>query len=87
MFRLSVDEYKEKYLRDVEARIMAKKESIPHFTMNALNTAMLSEMNRADEETWEVEVPEDREQALREAESRMIEHIKKHVDLGVGAEY
>lgn len=83
--RIQVNEYKEKYLREVEARLVAKKNAIPHFTMNALNEAMLTEMNRADEETWEIEVPGNREQALREAEARMIETMKKNVDLGVGA--
>ncbi len=83
--RLQVNEYKEKYLREVESRIVARKHAIPHFTMNALNEAMLTEMNRADEETWEVEVPDNREKALKEAEARMIETMKKNVDLGVGA--
>mgnify|MGYP003525385991 CR=1 FL=1 len=82
---IQVNEYKEKYLREVESRIIAKKDKTPHFTMNALNEAMLTEMNRADEETWEIEVPDNREQALREAEARMIETMKKNVDLGVGA--
>jgi len=87
MARIDVEEYREGYLREVEARILAKKDTIPHFTHKALNDAMLTELNRADEETWQIEVPDDREQALREAEARMIAHMQKNVDLGVGSAY
>jgi hypothetical protein len=87
MARLDVETYRSQYLRIVEERLMAKKDSIPHFTTQNLHEALMSELNRADEETWEIEVPEDREQALKEAEDRMIESMKRNIDLGTGKSY
>ncbi|GAB4389119.1 MAG: hypothetical protein Kow0025_12510 [Thermodesulfovibrionales bacterium] len=84
MARLDVDEYRKKYLRVVEERIMARKDAVPHFTSKNLHDAIMTELNRADQETWEVEVPDDRERALKEAEDRIIETMKKNFDLGVG---
>lgn len=87
MKRIDVTQYREQYLREVEDRIIVKKASIPNFTSKNLNDALLTELNRADEETWEIEIPEDREQAIKEAEQRMIETMKHNVDLGVGKSY
>jgi hypothetical protein len=87
MAKLDVDEYRRMYLKEVQDRIMAKKDSVPNFTTKLLNDAILAEMNRADEETWEVEVPDDKEQALKEAEDRIIEMMKHHKDLGVGKSF
>jgi hypothetical protein len=87
MGRIDVEEYRRMYLKEVQDRIMAKKDSVPNFTTKLLNDAILAEMNRADEETWEVEVPDDREQALKEAEDRIIEIMKHHKDLGVGKSF
>jgi hypothetical protein len=87
MARIDVDEYREKYLKLVEERIMAKKESVPHYTSHNLHEALMTELNRADEDTWEVEVPEDKEQALKEAEERIVETMKKNVDLGTGKSF
>jgi hypothetical protein len=85
--KVDVNEYRERYLKKVEERIMARKDQIPHFTTQGLHAAIMSEMNRADTETWEVEVPDNLEQAIKEAEERVIEGIKKNVDLGVGASW
>jgi hypothetical protein len=87
MAKLDVDEYRRMYLKEVQDRIMAKKDSVPNFTTKLLNDAILAEMNRADEETWEVDVPDNREQALKEAEDRIIEIMKHHKDLGVGKSF
>lgn len=87
MARLDVEEYRRNYLKAVEERLMAKRDKIPHFTTQALHEALMAELNRADEGTWEVEVPDNREQALREAEERMMESLKKNVDLGTGKSY
>jgi len=84
MARLDVQEYRERYLKKVEERLMAKKEQVPNFTTHNMHEAIMAEMNRADIDTWEVEVPDDMEQALKEAESRMIETMKHNIDLGVG---
>jgi hypothetical protein len=84
MAKLDVQEYRDKYLKVVEERLMAKKDSIPHFTTHNLHEALMTELNRADEDTWEVEVPDDREKALKEAEERMVETMKKNIDLGTG---
>ncbi len=87
MARLDVQEYRDKYLKLVEERLMSQRDSIPNFTTHNLHEALMHELNRADEETWEVEVPDDREQALKDAEQRMIECMKKNRDLGVGKSF
>lgn len=84
MKAIDVDVYKDQYLKEVEKRILAKKDSVRGFTFKNLTTAMMEELNRADAESWQVEIPEDREQALKEAEERMIAFMKKNVDLGIG---
>ncbi|MDA8088881.1 MAG: hypothetical protein M0Z61_01475 [Nitrospiraceae bacterium] len=82
--QIDVNEYRENYLRAVEERVMAKKDSIPHFSTQGLHDAIMTELNRADEETWKVEVPEDKQQALKEAEERVINWMKENQALGVG---
>ncbi len=84
MKTIDVDVYKEQYLKEVEKRITDKKETIAGFTYKNLTTAMMNELNRANPETWEVEIPEEREQALKEAEARMIASMKENMDLGTG---
>lgn len=85
--KIDVTVYRERYLKEVEERIMAKKERVPNFTTQNLHEAVMSELNRADEATWEVEIPDDRERALSEAEKRIIDHMRENVDLGVGMSY
>jgi lipoate-protein ligase A len=87
MARLDVQEYREKYLKLVEERLTAKKDQVPHFTTQNLHEALMTEMNRADEETWEVEVPDDIDEALKEAEKRMLETMKHNIDLGTGKSF
>lgn len=87
MGRLDVQTYRDNYLKIVEQRIIAKKDKIDHFSTQNLHDALMSELNRADENTWEVEVPDDRERALKEAEDRMIDCMRRNVDLGVGKAY
>ncbi len=82
--KIDVNEYRQKYLKEVEERIAAKKDSIQHFTTQNLHDAVMTELNRADDETWLVEIPDDKEQAVKEAEARMIHSIEQNVDLGVG---
>ncbi|MDA8170472.1 MAG: hypothetical protein M0Z48_01400 [Nitrospiraceae bacterium] len=82
--KIDVNEYRQKYLKEVEERITAKKDSIQHFTTQNLHDAVMTELNRADDETWLVEIPDDKEQAVKEAEARMIHSIEQNVDLGVG---
>ncbi len=82
--KIDSSEYRQRYLKEVEERIIAKKESIPHFSSQNLHEAIMSELNRADAETWLIEIPDNREQALKEAEERIIESMKTNVDLGVG---
>jgi lipoate-protein ligase A len=85
--RLDVNEYREKYLKLVEERVMSHKDDIANFTTQNLHEAIMSEMNRADPDTWEVEVPDDQEQALKEAEQRVLNHMKTHKDLGLGKSF
>lgn len=87
MARLDVEDYRKIYLKTVEERIMAKKEKVPHFTSHNLHEAIMTELNRANPDTWEVEVPDDKEKALKEAEDRVIATMKKNVDLGVGKSF
>lgn len=85
--KIDVSEYRTRYLNKVEERIMAKKDQVANFSTQGLHAAIMSEMNRADNETWEVEVPDNMEQALKEAEERILANIKKNVDLGVGSSW
>lgn len=87
LMKVDVTDYKSKYLKVVEERILAKKDSIPNFTTENLHRAIMTELNRADGETWEVDVPDDKEHALKEAENRIVETMKKSVDLGVGMSF
>ena len=87
MAKLDVQQYKDTYLKEVEERIMGHKGDVANFTTRNLHDAVMAEMNRADEETWEVEVPDNKEQALKEAEQRIIETMKTNKDLGVGQTY
>lgn len=85
MARIDVEEYRTMYLKEVQERIIAKKDTVPHYSSKLLNEALLEEVNqRADSETWEVEVPDDKEQALKEAEERIIKIMEENKDLGVG---
>jgi len=87
MARLDVEEYRRMILKKVEERVMANKDKIPHFTTKLLHDALMTEMNRADAETWEVEIPDDTETAIKEAEKRVLEFMEKNIDLGVGKSY
>ncbi|MDA8169403.1 MAG: hypothetical protein M0Z59_06860 [Nitrospiraceae bacterium] len=82
--KIDVNDYRQNYLREVEERITAKKGSIPQFSSQGLHEAIMTELNRANEETWLIEIPDNREQALKEAEDRILESMKENVDLGVG---
>lgn len=87
MAKLDVQAYKDMYLKEVEERIVSHKDDVLHFTSENLHRALMAEMNRADEDTWEVEVPDDKEQALKEAEERVIETMSKSKDLTEGMHY
>ena len=82
--KIDVNEYRQKYLKEVEDRIVAKKDSVSNFTTQGLHAAIMTELNRADEETWLVEVPDDKEKALKEAEDRILRSMEENIDLGVG---
>jgi hypothetical protein len=84
MARMAMEDYRERYLRKVEDHLMSIKDQIPHFTTRLLNDAIRQEMNRADEDTWEVDVPDSEEQAIKEAEERILKIMKENFDLGVG---
>lgn len=87
MARLDVEFYRKMYLKEVEDRIMSHKDDVPNFTTRNLHDAIMAELNRANADTWEVEVPDDREKALKEAEKRVIETMKLNKDLGVGKSF
>lgn len=88
MAKIDVEEYRRMYLKVVQDRLIEKKDSIPNYSSKLLNDALLEDINvKADPETWEVEVPDDKEQALKEAEDRIIEIMKHNKDLGVGKSF
>ena len=87
MAKLDVNEYRDMYLKEVEENLMAKKDQLQNFTTENLHRAIMTEMNRADDDTWEVEVPDDKAAAITEAETRCIDFMNTHVDLGVGQSF
>ncbi len=84
MAKLDIDEYRKMYLSVVEEHLMARKDQIQNFTTENLHRAIMTEMNRADTETWEVEVPDDRDIAITEAEQRCMDFFDSHKDIGTG---
>ncbi len=87
MAKLDVDEYRKMYLSVVEEHLMAKKDRIPNFTTENLHRAIMTEMNRANEETWEVDIPDDRDKAIAEAEERCMDFFETHMDYDAGKAY
>lgn len=75
---IDVYEYKDKYLEEVEKRIVDRKDEIPYFNSNFLNQAVINEMAAADEETETIEIPDNKEEALKQAESRLLEFMEKN---------
>jgi hypothetical protein len=84
MAKLDVDAYREMYMKEVEENLMAKKDEIDNFTTENLHRAIMTELNRADEDTWEIEVPDDRKKAICDAENRCLKFMKTHKDIGIG---
>ncbi|GAB4389979.1 MAG: hypothetical protein Kow0025_18850 [Thermodesulfovibrionales bacterium] len=82
--RVDIETYRNLYLRPVENRLFEHKDEVPHFTSALLEDAIRTELNRADPDTWEIEVPDNKEQAMKEAEKRILDFMKKNFDLGVG---
>jgi hypothetical protein len=88
MARVDVETYRRMYLKPVQDRMMEHKDSIPNYSSKLLNDALLEEINmKADPETWEVEVPDNKDQAMKEAEQRITEIMKHNKDLGVGKSF
>lgn len=87
MARLDLEKYREMYLKEVEQRIMSHRDRVPHFTPQLLSDAIRAEMNRANPDTWEVDVPDDRERALAEAEKRILNIMAVNRDVGLGKSF
>ena len=87
MAKVDVDTYRKTYLSVVEERLMSKKSEISNFTTENLHRAIMTEMNRADEITWEIEIPDNMDSAIKDAEGRCITFMKGHKDMGVGKSY
>jgi hypothetical protein len=75
---IDVYEYKDKYLEEVEKRIVDRKEEIPYFDSKLLHQAVINEMAAADEETETIEISDNKEEALKQAESRLLEFMEKN---------
>jgi hypothetical protein len=71
-------EYKDKYLKEVEKRIVDRKEEIPYFNSKFLYQAVINEMVAADVETGTIEISDNKEEALIQAESRLLEFMEKN---------
>jgi hypothetical protein len=84
MARLDIEEYRKKYLRVLEEKLLNHHDGIAHFTPQLLSDAIREELNRADIETWKIDVADDFDQALCEAEERIIGTIESSEDLGYG---
>jgi hypothetical protein len=82
--RIDIESYRKLYLKPVEEKLIGMREKIPHFTTQLLEDAIRTELNRANPDTWEVEVPEDKQRAMKEAEDRILEFMKDNFDLGEG---
>lgn len=78
--KIDMHEYMDNYLKEIEMCITDKKDEIPHFNPKYLRQAVMNEMNLADEETGTIEIPDDREEALKQAEERILEFIKSSFD-------
>ncbi len=84
MARLDMHEYRENYLMRIQEHLLNHHENIPHFTRQLLYDAIRQELNRADPETWLIDLPDDYDEALCEAEKRIIDTISKSHDYGPG---
>ena len=87
MARLDIDEYRKMYLSVVEEHLMAKKDEIPNFSTENLHRAIMTEMNRADEDTWEIEANDDKDKEISEVESRCMKFFESHMDYGTGSTF
>ncbi len=84
MAKLDIDEYRKIYLSVVHENLMAKKDQIPNFSTENLHRAIMTEMNRADEDTWEIEVDDDKDKELSAVEARCLKFFETHMDYGTG---
>ena len=75
---IDVYEYKDKYLEEVVKRIVDRKEEIPYFDSKLLHQAVINEMAAADAETGTIEISDNKEVALKQAESRLLEFMEKN---------
>lgn len=78
--KIDMNEYMDNYLEEIEIRIIDKKGEIPYFNPKYLRQAVMNEMNLTDEETGTIEIPDDREEALKQAEVRILEFMKSSVE-------
>ena len=83
---IDIYEYKDNYLEEIEKRIIDRKEKIPHFSAKLLHQAVMNEMNWADEETEKIEIPDNREEALKQAEERILEFMKDNIVVDSGGD-
>jgi hypothetical protein len=84
MARLDIEEYRRKYLGVIEEKLLSQHEGIEHFSPQLLSDAIRAELNRVNPETWKIDVSDDFDQAVCEAEERIINTIEGSEDLGYG---
>ena len=85
MARLDMEVYRSKYLRVVEEHLLKNHDEVPNFTPGLLSDAIREELNLcADPETWSVDVNDDFDKAICDAEERIIGIMTENRDLGTG---
>ena len=78
---IDIYEYMDNYLKVIEERIIAKKEEIPNFSAKLIHQAVMNEMKSAEEETGKIEIPDNKEDALKQAEERILKFLKDNIDI------
>ena len=78
---VDIHEYIDNYLKEIEKQIIVRKDKIPHFSSKFLHQAVLNEMTQADAEAGKIEIPDNREKALKQAEERILEFMNDNIDL------
>ncbi len=87
MSKVDMNCYRELVLKPVENCLSDCRDSIPFFTSYNLSQAIRSELTRADVETGLIEISDDICCEVDAAADRVIDHMTRHHDMGVGVSH
>ena len=76
--KIDIYEYLENYLSIIEKRILNSKNKSQNINSALLHQAVMTQMERADEETEKIEIPDNKEDALNQAEERILNYLKEN---------